>query len=209
MTAAGAELRAWSRDGGHPALDFVNTVDWRGTPTPIDYLANYASLLDWAADMALIASREASALERRAKAQPRRAAAAFRDAVELRETCHRLFQAGVRSEPAGADDLAALNQVLRRLPQKSAILPSGRRYVWQSPDRAEPLERVIGAVARAAAELMTSAAYARLRLCEAEGCGWLFLDTSPNRSRRWCSMKSCGNRAKAQRHYARWRKTEP
>ena len=35
------------------------------------------------------------------------------------------------------------------------------------------------------------------------GCGWLFLDTSRNQSRRWCSMKSCGNRAKVRRHRSR------
>jgi len=47
-----------------------------------------------------------------------------------------------------------------------------------------------------------------VRICEAtatDGCGWLFLDETRNRSRRWCSMKDCGNRAKARRHYRRRR----
>ena len=50
---------------------------------------------------------------------------------------------------------------------------------------------------------------ARVRMCEApDGCGWLFYDETRNGTRRWCSMKDCGNRAKARRHYARNKATE-
>ena len=45
----------------------------------------------------------------------------------------------------------------------------------------------------------------RLRQCEHERCALWFLDTSRNGTRRWCSMASCGNRAKAARHYRRAR----
>ena len=66
------------------------------------------------------------------------------------------------------------------------------------------LERVVWPVARSAADLLTSDLLSRVRRCEDDrGCGYLFIDTSRNRSRRWCSMESCGNRAKARRHYAR------
>jgi len=59
-------------------------------------------------------------------------------------------------------------------------------------------------VARSAAELLTSDNVDRVRECEDDrGCGYLFIDQSKNRSRRWCSMESCGNRAKARRYYAR------
>ena len=44
---------------------------------------------------------------------------------------------------------------------------------------------------------------ARVRICEAPDCEWLFYDTSKNRSRRWCDMRQCGNRMKARRHYRR------
>jgi predicted RNA-binding Zn ribbon-like protein len=57
----------------------------------------------------------------------------------------------------------------------------------------------------AAAELLTSAGRARVRECAAHGCGWLFLDTSRSQRRRWCTMASCGNRAKARRFYERTR----
>jgi predicted RNA-binding Zn ribbon-like protein len=60
-------------------------------------------------------------------------------------------------------------------------------------------------IARSAAELLTSETLSRVRECGGATCTWLFLDASRNRSRRWCSMESCGNRAKARRHYRRRR----
>jgi predicted RNA-binding Zn ribbon-like protein len=47
----------------------------------------------------------------------------------------------------------------------------------------------------------------RLRRCDDQGCGWLFLDTTRNHSRRWCSSRDCGNRDRARRHYTRSRTT--
>jgi predicted RNA-binding Zn ribbon-like protein len=54
-------------------------------------------------------------------------------------------------------------------------------------------------VLRSAAELLTSDRMDRVRLCSAEDCDWLFLDSSRNRSRRWCDMAVCGNRSKVRR----------
>ncbi|MCB0153982.1 MAG: CGNR zinc finger domain-containing protein, partial [Anaerolineae bacterium] len=59
-----------------------------------------------------------------------------------------------------------------------------------------------------AAELLTSDRLNRVGQCAGESCGWLFLDTTRNHSRRWCEMEHCGNRAKAKRHYRR-RTTRP
>ena len=54
-----------------------------------------------------------------------------------------------------------------------------------------------------AADILVSADLKRLRQCANKRCLWLFFDDSKNRTRRWCSMQACGNRAKAQRHYLR------
>jgi len=46
----------------------------------------------------------------------------------------------------------------------------------------------------------------RLKQCPApDGCGWLFYDASKNATRRWCSMRMCGNGAKARRFQRRQR----
>jgi predicted RNA-binding Zn ribbon-like protein len=57
-------------------------------------------------------------------------------------------------------------------------------------------------IAQSAADLMTSDKRNSVRQCGADDCAWLFLDESRNHSRRWCDMKTCGNRQKARRHYA-------
>jgi predicted RNA-binding Zn ribbon-like protein len=49
-------------------------------------------------------------------------------------------------------------------------------------------------LARSAAELLTSEQLSRVRVCASETCGWLFIDTSKNRTRRWCSMSDCDDR---------------
>ena len=68
-------------------------------------------------------------------------------------------------------------------------------------------DRILWPVARSAGELLISDKLDRVRQCaDDRGCGYLFVDTSRNRSRRWCSMESCGNRAKAHRHYQRQQK---
>ena len=42
-----------------------------------------------------------------------------------------------------------------------------------------------------------------VRVCEGNGCGWLFLDQTRNGSRRWCSSGDCGRRERVRRHRAR------
>jgi predicted RNA-binding Zn ribbon-like protein len=80
-------------------------------------------------------------------------------------------------------------------------------YRWVSPESAR-LDAFVPGLAVAASDLLTGPDRGRIRLCEAtalDGCGWLFLDTSKNGTRRWCEMATCGNKYKARRHYARVR----
>jgi len=71
-------LAALQRIGGHAALDFVNTVDWRGRPTPQEYLVGYAALVEWAGHAGLVDAPDAVQLRRRAVDEPVRAAAVLR-----------------------------------------------------------------------------------------------------------------------------------
>ena len=68
-----------------------------------------------------------------------------------------------------------------------------------------PAESLLAPVLWSAGDLLTGARRARVRQCANPRCLWLFLDDSKSGNRRWCSMASCGNRAKAHRHYARLR----
>jgi predicted RNA-binding Zn ribbon-like protein len=83
-----------------------------------------------------------------------------------------------------------------------------RIFSWDWTRRGETLERPMWDIAQSAADLLTSGQLHRVRQCGDERCGWLFFDRSKNRSRRWCSMDDCGNRAKARRHYRRSRASD-
>jgi predicted RNA-binding Zn ribbon-like protein len=142
-------------------------------------------------------------LERQAAAVPARATAVLAEAIALREALHGLAK-GVRlGKAARPGDLDILNKCLLRYPEGRSLAPSGQRFVWKSHGDGIALGSPLGAIARLGAELLVTAEPASIRCCAGPGCGWLFHDSSPNKRRRWCSMESCGNRAKARRHYAR------
>ena len=66
----------------------------------------------------------------------------------------------------------------------------------------ENLDTMLPPILQSAVDLLVSKNdLERVKQCEGDSCGWLFFDTSRNRSRRWCSMADCGNRAKARRFY--------
>jgi predicted RNA-binding Zn ribbon-like protein len=68
-------------------------------------------------------------------------------------------------------------------------------------------KRALASIAAVVMETQASGAWARLKACRKEGCGWLFYDGSRNGSSTWCSMSICGNRAKTAAYRRRRGKT--
>src|SRR5260221_3971430 len=87
----------------------------------------------------------------------------------------------------------------------SRLVPAAVGYSLHWPAQPDALDRMLWPVAYSAADLLTNPELlSRVGECaDDRGCGYLFLDMTKNRSRRWCDMKDCGNRAQAQRHYER------
>lgn len=187
--------------GGHPALDFVNTVNaWHGERPGAEYLHGYAELLEWNRMADLLDTGDARALDGTTRAKSR----AHRRAIELRDALHRIFRALADERPPPANALERLNDVLRDTVRWRRLDAAGGeiRGRWDF-DGAPPLA-ALGPVAWRAAELLEHGPAERIKQCpDDEGCGWVFLDTSKNRSRTWCSMKTCGNHAKVKRFRAR------
>jgi predicted RNA-binding Zn ribbon-like protein len=102
---------------------------------------------------------------------------------------------------ASPSDLAALNRILAKSGARRGLIPTVRGYGWGWLDGAAEPERLLWPVAFSAARLLEGPDLGRLKGCD--GCGRLFLDASRNRTRRWCDMQGCGNRAKVARHRAR------
>jgi predicted RNA-binding Zn ribbon-like protein len=185
--------------GGDLCLDYANTWGDRGRPDT-DRLQDYAQLLAFARQARLMDPAEAAGLERRAQADARAAAAATRAARALREALYGIFSARAQGRTIPDRDLACLNEALREALPNLRLDRQGTSLAWRW-DRGETLTRPLWPIARAAAALLTAEAPAPVRECGGTDCTWLFLDLSRGRSRRWCSMASCGNRAKARRHY--------
>jgi len=82
-------------------------------------------------------------------------------------------------------------------------MPCSARSTWTWRAQDDALDGLLWPFVRSAVELLTSEDLERVRECAAVDCAWLFVDAIHNRSRRWCDMKSFGNREKAHRHYAR------
>ncbi len=193
--------------GGRECLDFVNTLDGRRNGHPHDYLSSYTDLVLWGQHVGLVTEGEAQQLIGEARRHPPKASQVFERAIVLRETIYRIFVAITSGERPAATDLTRLNEVLSEALAQLQIVPTTEGFAWDWRGEKKALDRLGWLLARSAAELLTSAELNRVRECGGDNCGWLFVDTSRNRSRRWCDMKSCGNRAKAQRHYKRKRTT--
>jgi predicted RNA-binding Zn ribbon-like protein len=195
---------------GHPALDFVNSLDNRFRAAgPTELLTDYAALLRFARDTGLLDQRQTRRL---ADCVPVAAAArTLRDARELREALAAAFYARTASRTPAPSVLAILERHFHAASrhrelrwEPSPANPSrgpGAHWDWRRASTRAELP--LWLLSQSAAQLMLSDEVSRVRACAAQACRWLFLDTSRNHTRRWCQMQVCGNRMKARRFQAR------
>jgi predicted RNA-binding Zn ribbon-like protein len=189
--------------GGQLALDFTNTAGVHGAEPVNEWLRGYDDLVWWCLRAGAVDEPAAEALLAAARDDADGAEAVFRRALVLREALYRVFSPVCHGACPPAADLDALNAELASALPHLRVRETDGAFVWAW--EGEALDRVLWPVVRAAAELLTSGDLARIGECEGDDCEWLYLDTSRNRSRRWCVMSDCGNRAKARRHYHRTR----
>lgn len=198
--------------GGHVALDFANTVGWRLREEPIDFLADYADLMAWSEQAGLVDSVQARRLRSEARRRPGAAAVVLARAKALRETIYRLGAAQARGQRPVADDVASLDEVVVEAAGHRRLTVRGAAVRWEWAAGRGELDEMLWPLAWMAANLLTGDphdARGPLRQCAGDPCGWLFLDTSNTRRRRWCSMADCGNVAKVRRHRERHAVGEP
>jgi len=196
------ELPVFELSGGALCLDFANTVGDRPRCAN-DLLVDCSALLAFGRQASLLGERDARRLEGVSKHRPAEAAAVFRLALEVRESLYRLFGALADGKPVPPRELTRFNEYLAAALPHLRVGREGTELQWSWSGSRDALDRVLWPVLRSAANLLTSDKRSRVRECSSETCSWLFIDRSPGLRRRWCDMKSCGNRAKARRHYRR------
>lgn len=194
--------------GGRLCLDFANTVGNHAGTSPNEHLRSYADLVSWGRQAGTLTREEAEHLLQQAAQYPQEAHAVLTRAIALREAIYRIFSRSAAGQPPPYDDLDLLNAALSEVLPHLRILWADGHFTWGWAGEQNALDRMLWPVIRDAAELLNSEELSRVRECADDVCGWLFLDRSKNRSRRWCDMKACGNKAKARRHYEKIRKTK-
>lgn len=198
------QLEPIERLGGALCLDFVNTADWEGAVPMTDCLTNYADLLIWSRDVELLSEAHCFELREHAKCELHEASRVFHRAIALRSTIRGLFRAIAHDQPPTDEALHHLNAELAQALPHLTLGRLADSYVWQWSDRPDHLDEMLWPIAWSAAQLLqTPEQLDRVRECSGDECGWLFIDASRNRSRRWCDMKVCGNRAKVNRYHKR------
>lgn len=189
--------------GNWLCLDFTHTLQERYSTQRLEQLRRYDDLVAWGIFTQLLTHEEARQLLREAQAHPEQADAALQRAIETRELLYRVFYAIAGDAHPDEQDMALLNALLAGAMPHTRLVREDGRYTWDWASDKQEFDVMLWHVIRSAADLLTSEKLRDVRACAAEDCRWLFLDTSKNHTRRWCDMQTCGNQAKARRHYSR------
>lgn len=185
--------------GGHPALDFVNTVGgWSSGRPREDKFETFGDLIRWAKLASALSAADAVSSARLARDDARQAANVLALARALRRVLHGIFNCVLENRKPRAADVKFLQDELRIARQHQRLAAASRGFLWTWDER-PALDSILWRVSQVAADLLTSQDLARVRRCAGENCGWMFLDTTRNHSRHWCDMKDCGNLAKVRR----------
>lgn len=205
--------------GGRLCLDFVNTVDGRKSDSPRgksqpattivlgDKLRDYSDLVEWSRHAGIVTAAEAGRLLKNSKGKATEARAVFERAIALREALHRICKATVLGRRPQSVDLETVNDELLGSRSHERLIQAVDEFRWEWVGSEAALDRMLWSIAHSGAEFLTTGDLSRLRECGGEECGWLFEDTSKNRSRQWCHMNDCGNLAKVRRFRTRLRRS--
>jgi len=188
----------------HLGLDFANTVHWHASDHPLDILADYEALARWSQEAGILDKTRFSTLIENAARSPDEASEVYARAIAIREAIYRICTAEIQAQIPLGPDVITLNDELSRWQVNARIVPSSDGFTWNYNVDFSALDSPLWPIVRDTADLLTSENIHRIGQCaDDRGCGWLFLDTSKNHSRRWCDINDCGNRAKQRRYQKR------
>ncbi|MBE0634493.1 ABATE domain-containing protein [Candidatus Bipolaricaulota bacterium] len=199
MVKAESSLSCLQLIGGHVALDFANSIHCRSVENPCDLIPSYGAMVEWSAVAGILSSEQAVFLQQEGAARALEAERVLERALVLRQAVHEVFSSVAASRVPATAALAELNAELSGALCRRSVQHDGTRMLWGWQGSDAALDQMLWTLATAAADLLTSEDVQWIRECQASDCDRLFLDTSRNRRRQWCSMQWCGNREKARR----------
>jgi predicted RNA-binding Zn ribbon-like protein len=185
--------------GGRACLALVNSVLWRRSGDPQDVLTEYPKLINLVGQSGGLPDQ--AGLLARAATDPERAEVALGRATGVREVLYRVFSAVAAQRQVEESDRHTLNRAINEA-APHVVLDERLRPSWDDPMAWDlPCWQAV----MSAADLLGAGDLTRLKQCPGERCGWVFVDDSRNRSRRWCEPNQCGNRERVRAHYRRTR----
>ena len=201
VTDSNRTLETLELVGGALCLDFVNTINSR-VNAEHDYLLQYSDLAEWANKVGILSPAQMNQLQKRAMQNVQEAENALGSARTLRELLYRLFSNAAKGIGLNKKDMETFVNFYGEAISHGQLLKKENHYTtaWKVD---EAFDSVLWPIIHSAGELLLSSELGQVKECP--GCGWLFLDTSKNQSRRWCSMNTCGARDKMRRYHKRQR----
>jgi predicted RNA-binding Zn ribbon-like protein len=185
---------------GHTALDLVNTVTARNTPTPRDWLDGYPRLLEWAKLANVAEERVLVLLRKQADESLDDAEGALTRLKQFREALHTAYGALIAGKRVPQLLVDEIDAIWREAHSRFRLEYSEGRVVARANLERSGLDLIRDCVAGSAVELLRALPTDRARVCRGEACGWLFIDSSKGGQLVWCDMAVCGNAAKTRRH---------
>lgn len=185
-------------------LDFVNSDDAthaRGEARR-DALDTFDGFVSWLSASRVLDDERATAMLRRAQQQPTGSSAALHEARRLRNVLRALAERGdAPQERATQTAIGEINRILGRSAGSRRVEPrSDGGFVRNFVTAGDVFAGLMIPIIESAADALVSSELQRVRRCADPRCARVFFDGSRNGKRRWCDMKTCGNRAKAARH---------
>ena len=189
-------------DGGCPVFDFTNTISNRNDPDYFDYLTKYEHFVEWINKTKLLPKGKMDAIVAFSKSHTRKSADTLRQIIEVREVVFKLFSSLAQQQKADRETVDALNGFFSEALSNMRV-EVGRKEVATSFIVSEKtiLKEPLYILVKNAFDILSTQSFDRIKECPT--CQWLFLDTTKNGKRRWCSMQVCGSNDKARRYYHR------
>jgi predicted RNA-binding Zn ribbon-like protein len=190
---------------GKLALDFTNTESGRESAKHLDHLQTAADLIAWAVHAEVIGERDASQFQRKFKGQSKSAHQLIKCGKSLREIIYQVNLCITDGQQPNVKLMHRLTAAHAEMLASATLTPHEGNYAWSWDPKAGMTAAILGPVTVSAMALLVHTDLSRIKQCRGSHCGWLFFDNTKNKSRQWCDMSVCGNRAKASAHRARIR----
>lgn len=183
--------------GGHPLLDFLNTVQNQDKERTDSTISDWPSFVLWSKSASLFNSNQIDSLEH-SELSESESVKLLADIHELRELIYNALAQAITGNDQN-QELTLLEERIKKAWADAKLVRSATNFIWQSTR--PNLKWILDDILFSAESLLRSSEIGRLKQCDR--CSWMFINSGRGKGRRWCSMNTCGNRAKSSSHRKR------